>query len=111
MSRIALDFKTSDTMRFELDRSNVAFETEKLLSRLRKSNLVSKLSQAALVATLVITAGFWVAMPQFSTGESLSTIANVTPTSTQDERVEENGMKMSTELSMPEKVALNTVAE
>ena len=50
-------------------------------------------------------------MPQFSTGESLSTIANVTPTSTQDERVEENGMKMSTELSMPEKVALNTVAE
>jgi hypothetical protein len=108
-----LDFKASDKMRFELERSTAAYETEKLLSSLRKSTLISKLSQAALVATLVITAGLWMAMPPFSTGESLpaNAVANATTAPVQYERIEVNGMKMSTELTMPGKVALNTVAQ
>ena len=113
MSRAALDFKKSDAMRFELNKSNAAFETEKLLSRLRKSALISKLSQAALMATLVITAGLWIATPQFATIVPIQagSIATVIQAPAQDERIEVNGMKMSTELTMPEKVALNTVTQ
>jgi len=111
MSRIALDFKASDKMRFELDKSNAELETERLLSRLRKSNLISKLSQAALVATLVIAVGIWIAMPAYSTADSVSSIARATPAPVREERIEVDGMKMSTELTLPEKVALNTVTE
>jgi hypothetical protein len=113
MSRAALDFKMSDKLRFELNNSHAMFETEQLLSRLRKSNLISKLSQAALVATLVITAGLWIVTPQIVSNELVtsSSIASAIQSPVQDKPIEVNGMKMSTELTMPEKVALNSVTQ
>jgi hypothetical protein len=111
MSQAALDFKKNDAMKVTLSRSAASFETEQLIDRVRRSDFISKLSQGALVATLIITAGLWFAMPQLIASEhvQLAAVTVNSPAPVQEERIEMSGMKMSTELAMLDAVALNTV--
>jgi anti-sigma factor RsiW len=72
-AREELDRQMTAIERQELERINTELETGKLMSKLRKTSIISKVSQVALAATLVFSLGY-----MFTVGSPVSPTGNVT---------------------------------
>jgi hypothetical protein len=72
-AREALDRQMTAVDRQEFERLSTELETGKLMSKLRKTRIISKVSQVALAATLVFSLSY-----MFTGGHSVASTANVT---------------------------------
>ena len=93
------DARKSAGLREEMQQLSAALETEDLLTKLRRTNWVARLSQGALVATLLLSAGLWMTTPNqvaYASGQ-IATKATAAAAS----KVEVASFQLATELSMP----------
>jgi myosin heavy subunit len=95
------DARKNAGLRDEMQQLTAALETEHLLARVRRTNWIARLSQGALVATLLLSAGLWMNTPntvayasgQISTKAAAPVVAEA--------RMDLASFQLATELSMP----------
>jgi hypothetical protein len=93
------DARKNAGLREEMQQLTAALETENLLARVRRTNWIARLSQGALVATLLLSAGLWMTTPNpvaYASGQ-IATKATAVAAS----KVEVASFQLATELSMP----------